>query len=385
MQIPVEEIKVNKGRRKLDGNHVEELAESIRELGLLNPLTVDRGNALIAGLHRLEAVRRLGWTEVECTVSSLEGLQAELAEIDENIVRSDLPALEYGEILLRRKEIYEALHPEARHGGDRKSGEIKRTKCPLDPAKSFVDDTADKLGIDPRTVRRQIQTARDLTPETKDIIRGSDAKITKKTALGLSRLEPERQKAAAELLAAGEIRTVEEYTARTEGRRPAENGQEDVMQAGREPEIGGGATVAGSGGQEMADTVSRNAAGMEQGGRVEQRGLSTGEMDPPTSFILNVPPECAPQERQGTSIRDLVAELKDPDKDCSGTPESFLEEYAAFVRKFHREIEWYNDPYYDTVYPCLDRGQLASLREMTQAICSAAEGILKKAERMMER
>jgi len=80
-----------------------------------------------------------------------------------------------------------------------------------------------------------------------------------------------------------------------------------------------------------------------------------------------------------------VAELKDPDKDCSGTPESFLEEYAAFVRKFHREIGWYNDPYYDTVYPRLDDGQLASLREMTQAICSAAEGILNKVERMMKK
>ena len=44
-------------------------------------------------------------------------------------------------------------------------------------------------------------------------------------------------------------------------------------------------------------------------------------------------------------MKELVAELKDPDKDCSGTPESFLEEYAAFVRTFHREIAWYSDSY----------------------------------------
>ena len=89
-------------------------------------------------------------------VSSLEGLAAELAEIDENFIRSDLSPVEYGEMLLRRKEIYETLHPETKRGGDRKSEEIKRTKCPFDPAKSFVDDTADKLGVNPRTVRRQI-------------------------------------------------------------------------------------------------------------------------------------------------------------------------------------------------------------------------------------
>ncbi|MCM1543600.1 MAG: ParB N-terminal domain-containing protein [Blautia sp.] len=117
MKVSVKEIKTREGRRSLDGNHVKELAESIRELGLINPLTIDRDNHLIAGLHRLEAVRLLGWTEVECTVSSLEGLQAELAEIDENFVRNDLSAIEYSEMLLRRKEIYESLHPETKHGG----------------------------------------------------------------------------------------------------------------------------------------------------------------------------------------------------------------------------------------------------------------------------
>lgn len=106
MRLSIKEIQVKEGRRSLDTCHVGELADSIREIGLLNPLTIDRDNFLIAGLHRLEAVKRLGWTEVDCTVSSLEGLAAELAEIDENIVRSDMSTLEYGEILLRRKEIY---------------------------------------------------------------------------------------------------------------------------------------------------------------------------------------------------------------------------------------------------------------------------------------
>ena len=86
MRLSIKEIQVKEGRRSLDTCHVGELADSIREIGLLNPLTIDRDNFLIAGLHRLEAVKRLGWTEVDCTVSSLEGLAAELAEIDENIV-----------------------------------------------------------------------------------------------------------------------------------------------------------------------------------------------------------------------------------------------------------------------------------------------------------
>lgn len=220
MQVPIREIRIRDGRRRLDSGHVQELADSIRELGLLNPVTIDRGNSLIAGFHRLEAAKMLGWTEIECTVSSLGGLQAKLAEIDENIVRSDLSALEYGEILLRRKEIYETLHPETRHGGDRKSDEIKTTKSRFENVKSFVQDTADKLGVVPRTVERQIQTAKNLVPEAKEIIRDTDTKLSKKAAMKLSRLEPEQQKEAATLLAAKKIRSVDEYMARTETENP---------------------------------------------------------------------------------------------------------------------------------------------------------------------
>ena len=32
----------------------------------MNPITVDAGHSLIAGLHRMEAAKLLGWTEVEC-------------------------------------------------------------------------------------------------------------------------------------------------------------------------------------------------------------------------------------------------------------------------------------------------------------------------------
>lgn len=82
------------------------------------------------------------------------------------------------------------------------------------------------------------------------------------------------------------------------------------------------------------------------------------------------------------SLKEIIAQLKDPDKDCSGTPESFLAEYDAFVRKFHREIGWYNNSYYDTVYPFLSDEQLDTLRKMTDAICSAAEALFERVTQM---
>ena len=128
MRIQITEIKIAPERQEADPEGIRELADSISQVGLLNPITIDQEHILIAGLHRLEAARLLGWTEIECTVSSLEGLLAALAEVDENVVRKGLSAVEYGNLLLRRKEIYEALHPETRNGGDRRSEKIRASK-----------------------------------------------------------------------------------------------------------------------------------------------------------------------------------------------------------------------------------------------------------------
>ena len=49
-----------------------------------------------------------------------------------------------------------------------------------------------------------------MTPEAKEVIRQSGANVTRRNLDKLSRLEPERQKEAAEKLAAGEIKSVDE-------------------------------------------------------------------------------------------------------------------------------------------------------------------------------
>ena len=215
MQINIESIQVNPGRREALPDAVRELADSISAVGLLNPITIDRDYILIAGLHRLEAAKLLGWAEIECNVSSLEGLQAELAEIDENFVRADLETLEFGKLLLRRKEIYEMLHPETKYGVSqakamnraRGSNVSERGASTL---KSFSRDTADKLGISPRSVEEKIQIARDMTPRAQEIVQDAGRKIKKKDLVKLSRMEPEQQEQAAAQLAAGEIRSADE-------------------------------------------------------------------------------------------------------------------------------------------------------------------------------
>ena len=151
MRIPINEIHINPGRRKAESAHVNELSKSIADVGLLNPITVDSSYTLIAGLHRLEAAQLLGWVEIECTVCDIDSIRAELAEIDENVIRRSLTNTEVSGLLARRKKLYETLHPETiarNRPGHVNNHQSSNDNVSLEPkVKSFVEDTAEKLGV----------------------------------------------------------------------------------------------------------------------------------------------------------------------------------------------------------------------------------------------
>ena len=120
--IPIDRIEVSDRQRAYREDEIANLAGSIREVGLLNPITVVRindGYRLVTGRHRLEAFRVLGRAEIPAFVHELDGLDAELAEIDENLARTELTVLERGEHLLRRSEILKAKGTRARAGRPR--------------------------------------------------------------------------------------------------------------------------------------------------------------------------------------------------------------------------------------------------------------------------
>ena len=47
----------------------------------------------------------MGWTNIEATVSEMEGLRAELAEIDETLMRNELHYIDQGQVFKRRDEL----------------------------------------------------------------------------------------------------------------------------------------------------------------------------------------------------------------------------------------------------------------------------------------
>ena len=54
-----------KNKEIYDLSSIDELMESISEVGLLQPLTIDTRNQVISGNRRFESIKRLGWKEVE--------------------------------------------------------------------------------------------------------------------------------------------------------------------------------------------------------------------------------------------------------------------------------------------------------------------------------
>jgi len=221
MKIKISEIKIKKGRRPVDEDKVRELADSIKEVGLLNPITVTKENQLIAGAHRIAAYKLLGRKEIEATAIDVSGLKAKLAEIDENLIRNELHFTVHGDLVLERKQIYEELHPETKAGVSQAVGmnRKKGNNVSAESAPTFVADTAEKTGVSTRAIHVELQIAENLTDEVKEIIRKYD--IPKTYALKLARIvDKEKQRAAAEEMAEslfdeahGKRRTVENMNA----------------------------------------------------------------------------------------------------------------------------------------------------------------------------
>jgi len=76
---------------------LEELARSITQHGILQPLSVRRvgmGYELIAGERRLRAAKLAGLTEIPCIVMNMDDMESGLTALVENLQRQDLDYIE---------------------------------------------------------------------------------------------------------------------------------------------------------------------------------------------------------------------------------------------------------------------------------------------------
>ena len=97
--LPARAIRPNPAqpRKIFREESLSELAESIRQHGILQPLSVRRVGVsyeLIAGERRLRAAQQAGLTEIPCIVMSMDERESGMAALVENLQRQDLDFIE---------------------------------------------------------------------------------------------------------------------------------------------------------------------------------------------------------------------------------------------------------------------------------------------------
>lgn len=109
--LPPESIRPNPGqpRTVFDREAMQELAASVAQYGVLQPISVRRasgGYELIAGERRLRAAKLAGLDEIPCIVMSVDEAQSGMLALVENLQRRDLDYIEEAEGLARLMRQY---------------------------------------------------------------------------------------------------------------------------------------------------------------------------------------------------------------------------------------------------------------------------------------
>ena len=87
----------NQPRKIFQPEALDELTESIRQHGILQPLSVrraDTGYELIAGERRLRAAQQAGITDIPCIIMRMDDRESGMAAMVENLQRQDLDFIE---------------------------------------------------------------------------------------------------------------------------------------------------------------------------------------------------------------------------------------------------------------------------------------------------
>ena len=94
MLVQIKDIKIKKRVRKDLGN-LEDLKDSMKIYGLMNPITLNSKYELIAGERRLQSAIQLGWTSINANiVDNLTEVEQLEMEIEENNQRKEFTEAE---------------------------------------------------------------------------------------------------------------------------------------------------------------------------------------------------------------------------------------------------------------------------------------------------
>ncbi|MFC5372858.1 ParB/RepB/Spo0J family partition protein [Brevundimonas faecalis] len=222
--LPLDVIDATHRLRKINEAYAQVIAANYAERGQRTPVEVVRvadRYRLVSGGHRYRAAEIARLNGLRCIITEADEAEQRLREIDENLIRYELTSLDRALFLAERKRIYEALHPETKHGTNQHTRGVANLATP-----SFSADIAEKTGFSERTVRRAVDLATSLSDEAIERLRDTPLASNQAALEALAKQPAERQIAALDLMTAEEnpAKSVGDAFARLDGKvvRPAE-------------------------------------------------------------------------------------------------------------------------------------------------------------------
>lgn len=190
-RVRLAEIDLGTRLRPVSEAGVESLIASVTETGVMKDAIhvrkrKDGSLVLIAGAHRIETARRLGWEEIEAKVwTDVTDDWALLMEVDDNLAGAEMNALDTAVFLATRKEVYERLHPETKRGI---AGAAGRWDATEPSSVAFAKATAEKFGLTDRQVRKIVAAGTALSPRDIAHLRQAQRPVTLKDLTELAKI-----------------------------------------------------------------------------------------------------------------------------------------------------------------------------------------------------
>ena len=211
----VDLVQVGDRLRSLNPEKVSALAESMADIGLNQPISVWSDGMetleLVAGRHRLEAARKLGWEDIDCIFVDMDELDRQLWEIDENLMRSELSGLERAKHTAKRAEVVKQK-AELKPDLDLNSDEPKKRGPKNKGQVKFVDDTAKATGRSKASVKKDKARGEKIADDVAETIYrmpdGDDIANSGAELDALARVSPEVQRQAVHLVECDKAGTI---------------------------------------------------------------------------------------------------------------------------------------------------------------------------------
>ena len=307
---------------------MQETVESVRKYGVLTPAIVrpreSGGYEIVSGHRRKRACELAGTDALPAIVRDLDDDAAIILLVDSNIQREEILPSERAQALKMKLDA------------------IKRQGARTDLTSTQVAQklSAEKVGAEAGISRDQVRRyvrITELSPQLQKMV--DEKQLSFNAAVELSYLMPDEQ-----------VRV-----------------SEAIESAGAAPSI----------------SQAQKMKKLSQAGELNVNTIHSimeGEDSTPPASPPSVPYDLG--DKQYTSFAESIADLKNNDKDCSCTPDQFLAEFTGFVRKFHKEINWFHMDYYEAVFPALTPVQLDYLRQQMDEIRSAVDKLYEQVKGM---